>query len=570
MNKFLKRVLIGSMVCSIAIGCSACGGGGTGGGNNGDGGDEIKIDPTRTQLYVANFDGGVGSEWLDKIITAFEQKHAETSFEPNKKGVQIIPDKSKSDHLSAISTEIYNVIFAESVKYNELAASGKILDITDIVTSVNEDGKTIESKLTDQQKTALTAVNNAYYALPHYEYYPGLTYDKDIFDRKQLYIKQGGGWTNESGNLAAGPDGKLGTSDDGLPATYEEFYALCEQMIRVGVTPFIYTGQHVGYMDMLLEGLMATYMGGDELELYFSFDSTRGGTLSGDDLLTAEIVTGWDGNTPILERKTISAENGYLMSAAAGKYYAMEFMKKTIHDNKDKYVSNKVSSALSHLDAQEEYIYSSLENKPVAMLIEGSYWYNEAEGAFGRSIDAYGDKAKDRNFAWMPLPSKVSGTVTEANGREFFLVDEANSYVVINANIKNDTNLVKLAKEFVKYCYTDANLQLFTTTENTYKAVQYELTDAQYAASNKYLKSIADVRGNGSNVVRPISDSKIFVNAQSSFTFMHGEAFGSTVGGTSYTTPLRAFTSGKTLKEYFEGMRISQSVWNSKYSAYFD
>ena len=138
---------------------------------------------------------------------------------------------------------------------------------------------------------------------------------------------------------------------------------------------------------MLMEGLMASYMGADELELYFSFDSTRGGTLSGDDLLTAKIVTSWDGDTPVIEEQNITAETGYAMQSSAGRYYALKFME-TVYQNKDRYVSNKVKSALSHLDAQEEYIYSNLENKPVAMLIEGSYWYNEAEGAFERSIDA--------------------------------------------------------------------------------------------------------------------------------------------------------------------------------------
>ena len=531
--------------------------------------DGVKIDPLKTQLYVANFDGGVGSEWLDKMSQAFAEMHAETSFEEGKTGVQFILDKSKSDHISAISTEIYNVIFAESVKYNELAASGLILDITDMVRAENEDGKTIESKLSQQQKSALTAVNDKYYALPHFEYYPGITYDKDIFNTKQLYFKQGGGFTNEAGNRSAGPDGKTGTVDDGLPATHEEFFTLCEQMIRVGVAPFIYTGQYPSYLDMLMEGLMASYMGGDELEVYFSFDSTRGGTLSGDDLIKAEIVTGWNGDTPVIEEKVISNETGYLMQSVAGRYYALEFME-TIYENKDRYVSNKVKSALGHLDAQEEYIYSSLENKPIAMIIEGSYWYNEAEGAFARSVDAYGEKAEDRNFAWMPLPVEVSGTVTQENGKDFFLVDEANSYAVINANIKDNPDLVALAKAFLQYCYTDSNLQLFTTTENTYKGVQYELTDSQYEASPKYLKSIADVRQDGSNVIRPISDSKIYVNAQSAFLFMHGKVFNSTISGTAYSVPVRAFEAGKTAKEYFEGMRISQESWNTRYSKYFN
>lgn len=532
------------------------------------GGGGVEIDPNRTQLYVANFDGGVGSEWLDKIQVAFEAKYAQTEFEPGKKGVQLITDKSKSDHISAISTEIYNVIITENVSYNELAATGKILDITDIVQAKNLDGKTIESKLSAQQQGALTAVNGKYYALPHYEYYPGLTYDKDVFNDESLYIKEGGGYTNAEGNLSVGPDGQKNTFDDGLPATYEEFFKLCDQMGKKGVTPFIYTGQHPSYVDMLLEGLTAAYLGADEFELLFSFDSSRNGTLSGDKLITTEVVTGWSNDVPTIERVAITPQTGYLTSNIAAKYHALDFVE-TIVENKDDYLSDKINSALSHLDAQEEYIYSSLDGEPIAMLIEGSYWYHEASSAFERSVESYGNAAKTRNFAWMPLPNAINGAAGENGQKDVFLVDEANSYVVINANIKGDANLVKLAKLFVQYLYTDANLQEFTTTTGVYKGVTYELTQEQYNAQNTYYKSITDLRGDGSKVVRPISNNKIYVNAQNSFKFMHGEAFGSTVNGEPYAIAMNAIKKGVSAKDYFNGMSITENQWTSLYSKYF-
>ena len=278
-----------------------------------------ELDEQRTQLYVASFDGGVGNAWLEKLKTSFEADYANVSFEPGKKGAQLIIDSSKADHTTAIATERYNVIFAEGVSFNELSAADLLLDISDIVTEVNTDGKTIESKLTDHQKRALTAVDGNYYVLPHYEYYAGVTYDKDIFNSKHLYIKQGGGYTNAAGNRSAGPDGKVGTVDDGLPATYEEFYALCGQMVKVGVAPFIYTGMYPQYMDFILEGLMTAYHGRDEMELAFSFDSTKGGTLSGDDVVKTDVITGFNGDTPTIERKEVSSRTGYLTTQMAGR-----------------------------------------------------------------------------------------------------------------------------------------------------------------------------------------------------------------------------------------------------------
>ena len=52
-----------------------------------------KINKDKTQLHVHNFDGGVGTEWLEKDIARFEEKYKNTSFEEGKTGVQIVPGK---------------------------------------------------------------------------------------------------------------------------------------------------------------------------------------------------------------------------------------------------------------------------------------------------------------------------------------------------------------------------------------------------------------------------------------------------------------------------------------------
>ena len=43
------------------------------------GGEEIDYD--RTQLYVSNFNGGVGTEWLYKVKTLYEELHADDVYE---------------------------------------------------------------------------------------------------------------------------------------------------------------------------------------------------------------------------------------------------------------------------------------------------------------------------------------------------------------------------------------------------------------------------------------------------------------------------------------------------------
>lgn len=50
-------------------------------------GDSQGIDETKTQLYIGNFDGGFGDEWLSVLGDRFEELHANDSYEDGKLGV---------------------------------------------------------------------------------------------------------------------------------------------------------------------------------------------------------------------------------------------------------------------------------------------------------------------------------------------------------------------------------------------------------------------------------------------------------------------------------------------------
>lgn len=528
------------------------------------------IDTTKSQLYVATYGGGVGSKWLYTAMQEFEELHKDTSFEPGKKGVQFIEDTSKSDKRNAIASSEYNVFFLQAVNYNDLASAGLLLDITDVVTEVNTDGKTIESKLDETQKQALTAFKNKYYAIPHYEFYPGISYDVDLFDRKKLFYSKTGGWTNLSGDLSCGPDGISGTYDDGLPSSHEEFFNLCDRMLQVSVTPFVLAGKHDGYGDFIPMALIPTYCGADEFMLNFTFDSTKKGTLSGEELITTEIITGWNGNTPIIQREVITPQTGYLTSMQAAKYYGLKFLERML--STPSYMSDTSLSTQSHLKAQEAFIMSDLQNKPIGMIIDGSYWYNEAEEAliFDMSVAYAGkDAALGRRFSFMPLPSQISGTVTEGNGKKLTLADEALAYAFINANIANDTNKVKLAKEFLKFCYTDINLQKFTVETGMLRPLKYELTPQQYNSMDYYYRTMYDIRMQ-SDVCYAIADSPIYINKQSKFLYQHGIYFTTTINNRSFICVKTAFEEGFTAKQYFDSLRITEDVWTAEMSEYFN
>ena len=559
----LKKIAVMAMAMALSVNMVACGG------TENFSGSNEPIDESKSQLYVYNYDGGFGTEWLYKARDRFEAAYAETSFESGKKGVQVQVSAGKSN-LDALATSSFNVFFTEQVFYNDLISKGLLLDISDMVTAPlsNVEGctetKSIKDKLPETIDASITALDGKYYVVPHYESYAGVAYDRALFNSKNLFIKEGGGWTNLSGALSVGPDGVRNTSDDGLPSSYEEFYALLDRMVLYNIVPFIYSGQYPYYANDLPLGLWASYTGHDEFMLNYAFDSGDGA-----DAVKTEIVTGFNGNTPVIEEKIITPETGYLLSQQAGKYYALEVMKKIMSNSR--YISDKITGVLSHLDTQMEYVYSSLENEPIGMIIEGSWWYNEAKTALAASVAEYGEDAENRDFAWMPLPRQISGQVTEGNGKKNTLYDQLSAWAFVNGNIKNNEAKVKMAKAFLQFCYTDSELVEFTKVTSSYKSVNYEISESDLEQMSNYGKSIIKLRSE-SDVIRPYSAHPIFLNNQSFFNncVTSLSTWKSTIGATTYSYPHLAFKDGKGVVDYFNGLAISSTNWNELFSKYYD
>ena len=69
-----------------------------------------------------------------------------------------------------------------------MAQSGSIIKLDDLVTEKGSDGKSIEDRIYASNRESLKGADGGYYALPHYEWFPGLSYDKDNFDKNNWYI----------------------------------------------------------------------------------------------------------------------------------------------------------------------------------------------------------------------------------------------------------------------------------------------------------------------------------------------------------------------------------------------
>ncbi len=525
---------------------------------------EEEVDPSRTQLYVFNYNGGYGSDWLRSVKQRFETLYENTELESGKKGVQVMvnPQKTKA---SGIAADVLDgrdeVYFVEYAFYYDLKSQGILGDITEAVTTeLPGEEKTIYDKMTEQQRAYYGVAETDgthYYAIPHYAGYNGLIYNVDLFDDKGYYfIDEPTGTRLEDYFIyypddvkSAGPDGEKGNYDDGLPATYEEFFILCEYIAQGGDIPVLWNGDSASeYIDGLCKSLAIDYEGLSQASLNFTLEGTATslGTASGSQFVADETSS------------QVSTTDAYKLSRQAGKYYALKFVEKLINAEGGKYHNdNAFKTSYTHIDAQDDFLLGGQdgETKSAAMLVEGIWWQNEAAQTFLDMQSSIGEEMskKNRNFAFMPLPKaneNASAGVT--------LYDHILSMCFMKGNltgVKRD-----LAIDFIKFVNTDESLIEFTQTTDTPKALNYTMTSTQKSELSPFGRSVIDMKERA-NVVYPMSTTAKFLNNQSS----HLAFFSSKVGDSEKQYCALSFWEDKVSPEtYFNGLyQYKQSIWST-------
>lgn len=563
MKKSISMLLVGAVLGSTVVGLAGC---------------QIKnpnnkFDEDKTQLFVGNYNGGVGDKWLTSVVERFEKEYE--NYELNgKTGVQVILDSDKDcsgktlgGTLKGDPNEVY---FTQQVNYEQFVGDGLIRDITGLITAQNpKDGnKKIVDKLYDADKENLS-VNGKYYAIPHYEWYAGLTYDAYMFSSENLYfadtIATDGTRdfvVNKNTKKSCGPDGKYNTYDDGLPSSYQEFYKMLDKVKTKGYA-MVFSGEQTHYSHMLPTSLYANYMGVDGVNVNLNFDS------NGKEL---EVIKSFSGNTPNVTKEVISEANGnqYLINNQAGIYYGLELAAKIFGDS-NSYYPDSSSGSFSFISAQEAFLESGLSGgKRIAMFIDGSYWYNEAVsyGTVDRVKEDYVLFTTQKDPKFMPLPQQYSGTVTEGNGGAPVLVDVASSYAFINATTKAEK--VDLAEKFLAFCYTDEELVNFTkNTSGTIRAVNYDYASVEDELSG-FGKSVFEMRlaaKEAGSFVRESSKHPTYIKHKASFSLDTAYTWLSSPNcGKGYSHLWTAVYQGnKSAQDYFKGMWITADDWNRLY-----
>ncbi len=544
--------------------------------------------------------GGLGSnKWVTEAGKRFAAVNANTIWRGAdgsvKIGAIVETRVSNGVSMSASSKTATTTIF-DLTSVQDLSSyvnGGYILEIDDIMTEkFDERGSSkisVDDKI-DAQNKGRFQYNGKYYAAPSIEYYPGLAYNANMFAKKGYYFAASSEGAvkfhsdvlnkdfyflpaNSTSGKSCGPDGKLNTSDDGLPSSLYEFIALCEYMKHNAVSPIDFSGQIKQYSNFILSGLMSSLMGYDRMSGTYSFNGTY------------EVVTGFtnenlfpgvDGiKKPTTKTVTVTEENGYYTTWSIEKYYAEAFLELAMRAG---WLSSScTSNGVNQRDAERKFVFSGVNGaEEIGMHADGSFWYNEAniEGIFEDwdeivGMGSLGENGYHHNgLKWMPLPVSISESVTTENGlgRGQTLIDMWNSMLVINSNVKGKLE-EQAAKAFLQFLCSDSELSKYTALTSVIKSLNYDMDATDYNAMSNYGKDLWNmVREDESNKIVYFEGGNKTFKANSN-TFAHGwntDGAFSVKTSPSYYQYKIANTSA-TLDEIFKLQAISKASWEGMY-----
>ncbi len=511
MKKFIAILL--ALCCVLPL--VACGGGGnTGTGGGGDAPVYNVEGENKTTIEFFNFNGGVGSVWLEKAAEEFAKINSEKSFGGNHKGVYVHITKDMAVDVDGMASSGYH-IYTEEIRAfpNDLAARGLVYNLDDVVKDTTREGGSLESLIYENGKGALMS-DGHYYGLPHYESYGTISYDYKKFDQYKFFLTDDATkgekfgncyFTDGNGTLGAkskGPDGVADTEDDGLPVSLEQFITVMERIYNSGkVMPMVLSGKHTNYSTYLAAGLWASLAGKEQMTNYYNCSGpveVCKRDASGNVLLTDEpLFDGYDYvKKPQTETIVLDATNGYRGNDMVAKYYAYGLIEIMLHEGW--FAKETKNPNADHYFAQIAFLAGKPTYDNSAMLLDATYWYNEAKEKNSFKFVTGGEAATDVRVFSLPTNYYTEGAV----GKPTSFIDISHCYLFVNKKIEGNAEIENAVKEFVKFLYSDTWLKNFTIETGMPRAINYTLSAEEIAKMPTFYQNLWKSRKtDGSNVI---------------------------------------------------------------------
>ena len=437
-----------------------------------------------TYVRVLHYDAGYGRTHLEKTARAFEKAVADVSYEEGKKGVYIDIEHSQMNAtgeylLNSLNNSPYDMFFSTGITPAAMKANGYVMDVTNLMNATSENStyrfaeeKSIYERMYPDMQEYYINEDNSLFGAPVFVISHHLFYDVELVQSRGLYIKKGStdtalSYTKNVLEAQAGIDGTAGTTDDGLPETWAQFYIWLQEIYDKGITPMHYSGLYQQHMDYSLQQFWADFEGKENVKACWTFDGTE---------MTNLIDTiDENGNVTYLPATAITVDNGYMVQKQEGRYRVMQMAKKFADtmSTSEKWIHNYAfSGSETHTEAQGTYI-SSKYSKPIMLFAEGSYWEAEARDKFASYESRKGGRL-DRKFAVLPIP-KFSREDVGVDSRATVLAMDGMS-VFVHKKAATASNKDAVA-DFFMYYNSSSNMDMQHIESSSIRPYSYVIDD---------------------------------------------------------------------------------------------
>jgi hypothetical protein len=453
------------------------------------------------QINVSMYEGGYGTDWIKTLAKEFN----ETTLKETEYEIVVIPEKRLADSIitECSGSNPTNQLFINAG--NELKKGielGYFTDLSDILTSeVDGEGNgTIQEKIAywDVWSDLYSKSGTGLFALPYSVGFHGFVIDHKEFIDQEWYNfatatadgaaleEQGITYAEEGGKLkfvsatgtvnykagdlilTKGKDGKFGTYDDGQPTTLAEFDDLVN---RIGENVFIWGGGVAEYLNAIFDAIFAQYEGMEDYDVYYNYDSK------------GREIEFFDGT-----KEVVTLETGYKTRKMEGVKVAYEFFEKYFDymnpDNAHLVHPTAKNTSASQFDGQNKYLLgyqNTSKNPQSAMLVEGTWWENEATAMFNE-LDSRNRGKGDREYRYLLLPDFEG----QANDKTCFSVTATGS---ICMSKDKDKTREAYTKDFIRYILRDESLRFITRTTGDIVGYHYEMTEADKSLMTPFQKN---------------------------------------------------------------------------------
>ncbi len=485
--------------------------------------------------------GGVSPNWLGEKIINFEEYYAQDSFHPEHKGVKVrleVTDEVQTSTLFKLPTNIF-ICENQGVGFlQSLASNGHLVALDDIMYAQTEtrfeNGKSvqysIDKKILPEYKPVMQ-YDGVYYGIPTSGSRNGVFYDVTNFkefglffadpktankDNSVIYSSAFGSglFVNKDAEYtkSCGIDGVYGTADDGLPTSLEELIILCDYMksgVGEDVQPFTTYGTDPAMKEILVKALWASLAGSQQYATQYTFNG-KVETVTG--LTNQNAFDGIDYvKLPTTKERDVILRNGFYATNQTSRYWATAMLSIIVSEG---WFSSITDPELTERETASKFLMngSSTEgqmNPVCAMFIENDSWSNRLENwGLIEEYNNYYKGVRPLELAWMPMPTKVFGTV-EANEsnkpNQYFEAQNQGGAMVINKSATQDASTLELCKKFLQFINTDDALSLYTASTGVYRCcMNYQVSAKHTSNVNGIKKSIINTFSGVESKVSPV------------------------------------------------------------------